>query len=388
MSYGCCRLSHLLWGRALDRSAGCGAARVVVDSTGEVGPPRPGRYLLLDTHSRAQDDAARHNIVAAALWLSGASSPADAATLGILWPRMFADADPATLAAWRRDLLNEETGVKAFAERVKTVGGRPAARMARAGDSSGGIEDQRALLHRQAERKFGTATTRELAGRLAGVTDAERLALGGRPDHRLRHRRGVARTDGHGSRERALTPTPPELAPAKTPNATAKSYRRLRHRCVPVTRGASTRHPRRELLAFGRLPGIVDSPLHRKAPQRYLLLDAWRRDWSNEEKGMNTFAERVMQWEADLARGDREGHRARARTGHRGPARAVAPPGGAQVRPRNRSRTRPPSGRTSQMRSAWPWLEAGSSTATPARRCSNRWTRRSATAPRTRHDPL
>ena len=42
-----------------------------------------------------------------------------------------------------------------------------------------GIEDQRALLRRQAERKFGPATARELGRRLADVTDAKRLSLAG-----------------------------------------------------------------------------------------------------------------------------------------------------------------------------------------------------------------
>lgn len=164
--------------------------------------PLRERYLLLDSPDHPQDDADEDNIVAVALWLSRQASPAEAGErlgpllrglwaggettavdavfdwLGILWPRMFADADPATLAAWRRDLLNEETGVNTFAERVKQW----EADLLHEGREQGlerGIEDQRALLHRQAERKFGTATARELAGRLAGVTDAERLALVG-----------------------------------------------------------------------------------------------------------------------------------------------------------------------------------------------------------------
>ena len=183
-----------------------GAAHVVLDSTGEVGPPRPGRYLLLDTHSRAQDDAARSNIVAAALWLSGASSPADAATrlrelvhgwsasrnveaadavlewLGILWPRLFPDADPTTLAAWRRDLLNEEEGMSTLAERVREWEADLLHQGIEQGIEQGmerGIEDQRAMLRGQAERKFGPVTARELARRLANVTDAERLAVVG-----------------------------------------------------------------------------------------------------------------------------------------------------------------------------------------------------------------
>ena len=42
-----------------------------------------------------------------------------------------------------------------------------------------GLDDQRAMLRRQAERKFDPATGRELARRLAGVTDAGRLARAG-----------------------------------------------------------------------------------------------------------------------------------------------------------------------------------------------------------------
>ena len=39
--------------------------------------------------------------------------------LGILWRRLFPHADPAILAAWRRDFLNEETAMSTFVERVR-----------------------------------------------------------------------------------------------------------------------------------------------------------------------------------------------------------------------------------------------------------------------------
>ena len=42
-----------------------------------------------------------------------------------------------------------------------------------------GIDHQRALLRRQAERRFGPATARQLAGRLAAITDVEQFALVG-----------------------------------------------------------------------------------------------------------------------------------------------------------------------------------------------------------------
>ena len=64
---------------------------------------------------------------------------------------------------WEADLLHQgiEQGIEQGREQEKARG----------------IKDQRALLRRQAERKFGPATARELARRLADVTDAEPLAL-------------------------------------------------------------------------------------------------------------------------------------------------------------------------------------------------------------------
>lgn len=177
------------------------ATRVAVEGDGEaVRTLRP--YLFLDTRRGAQDDLAPENIVAAALWLSGASSPADAATrlralarawsalgesesagavldwLGMLWPRLFPDADATALAAWRRALLNEEEGMSTLAERVREWEADLLGQGIERGIEQG-IEGQRAMLGRQAERKFGPAVARELAARIAVVTDGEGLALVG-----------------------------------------------------------------------------------------------------------------------------------------------------------------------------------------------------------------
>ncbi len=171
--------------------------RVVVEGDGTaVRTLRP--YLLLDTRRGAQDDLATENVVAAALWLSGASSPVDAGTrlgrlvrawssrgdaesagavldwLWILWPRLFPDTDAAALAAWRRALLHEEEGMNTLAERVREWEADFLERGLERGIEQG-IERQRAMLGRLAERKFGRVTSRELAGRIAGVADAERL---------------------------------------------------------------------------------------------------------------------------------------------------------------------------------------------------------------------
>ena len=99
-----------------------GGTRVAVGDDGEAWLPLRQRYLLLDRPNRPQDDVDQDNIVAVALWLSRQASPAEAGErlgpllrglwasgettavdavfdwLGILWPRMFAAADPATLA--------------------------------------------------------------------------------------------------------------------------------------------------------------------------------------------------------------------------------------------------------------------------------------------------
>ena len=42
-----------------------------------------------------------------------------------------------------------------------------------------GIEQEKALLRRQAERRFGASAAQQLAAALAGVTDADRLAEAG-----------------------------------------------------------------------------------------------------------------------------------------------------------------------------------------------------------------
>ena len=144
--------------------------------------------------------------MAAALWLSGASSPVDAGTrlgtlvrawssrgdaesadavldwLGMLWPRLFPDTDAAALAAWRRALLNEEEGMNTLAERVREWEADLLERGIEQGIERGlgqGIGRQRAMLGRLAERKFGPAIARVLASRIADATDAERLAAVG-----------------------------------------------------------------------------------------------------------------------------------------------------------------------------------------------------------------
>ena len=182
------------------------ATRVVVEGDGvAVRTLRP--YLFLDTRRGAQDDLALGNVVAGALWLSGASSSADAvARLGalarawssrgdaesadvvldwleMLWPRLFPDVDAAALADWRRALLNEEGGMNTLAERVREWEADLLQRGIERGLQQGierglgqGIERQHTLLCRQAERKFGPVTARELAARIGDVTDAERLA--------------------------------------------------------------------------------------------------------------------------------------------------------------------------------------------------------------------
>ena len=183
-----------------------GGARVAVDEDGEAWLPPPARYLLVDSRSRPQDDAAHDNIVAAALWLGLASSSADALArlrellLGwsaggneeatdvvlewfrIVLPRLLPDADPAAFAAWVRDLLNKEKGMSTLAERFKEWEADLVHEGIEQGREQGlerGLDDQRAMLLRLAERKFDPATGRELARRLANVADARRLARAG-----------------------------------------------------------------------------------------------------------------------------------------------------------------------------------------------------------------
>ena len=186
-----------------------------MNGDGEVAPHAPYRYLLLDSRPEPQDDLARDNVIAAVLWLGGASSPTDASQrlrvlargwsesgdvaaaevvldwLGILWPRLFPDADTAAPTDWRRELLNEEEGMSTLAERVKEWEADLLEQGIERGIEQGiergikrgiergielSIEGQRALLCRQAERKYGAQTAHELARHLADVTDAEDLA--------------------------------------------------------------------------------------------------------------------------------------------------------------------------------------------------------------------
>ena len=180
-----------------------GTTRVAVNGDGEVAPHAPHRYLFLDSRPGPQDDLAKDNVVAAVLWLGGASSPTDTGRrlralasgwsasgdavaaeavldwLGILWPRLFADADAAAPTDWGRELLNEEEGMSTLGERVKEWEADLLERGIERGIEQGierGIEDQRAMLCRQAERKFGAQTAHELARHLADVADAEGLA--------------------------------------------------------------------------------------------------------------------------------------------------------------------------------------------------------------------
>ena len=179
-----------------------GTTRLAVTGDGEVAPHPPYRYLFLDSRPGPQDDLAKSNVVVAVLWLGGASSPADASQrlralangwlergdvaaaeavldwLGILWPRLFPDADAAAPTDWRRELRKEEEGMSTLAERVKEWEADLLERGIERGLERGierGIEDQRALLCRQAERKFGAQTAHELARHLANVMDAEGL---------------------------------------------------------------------------------------------------------------------------------------------------------------------------------------------------------------------
>ena len=78
------------------------------------------------------------------------------------------------MAASRQELLETEEGMTSLHHRAKEW----EAEWIRQGIEQG-IDLQRTLLRRQAERRFGPATARELADRLAAITDVEQLALVG-----------------------------------------------------------------------------------------------------------------------------------------------------------------------------------------------------------------
>jgi len=178
-------------------SASSGAASGVrVFRDGEIVCPRP--YLILDTARVEQDDLPTENIVAAAFRLDNAASVDDAMArarslalgqstrldpdtaralmewLTIMLSRSDDDETRAAVAALRDELLNREAGMTRLAERMKEWD----AELLRMGTEQGierGIESQRGMLRRQAERKFGPATAAALGRMIADISNTEEL---------------------------------------------------------------------------------------------------------------------------------------------------------------------------------------------------------------------
>ena len=159
------------------------------------------RYLLLDEHAQRVEDLPGDNVVTAQIALEQGSVEALAPVLrglGALlsgprhaslrrafaeWTRQvvegsgLASAQPGLPGVLRRleeagEL--EEMGTL-LAERIDEFAEKRAAERA-AEQHARGLEQERALLARQAARKFGAETAERLAALLAGIDDAERLA--------------------------------------------------------------------------------------------------------------------------------------------------------------------------------------------------------------------
>ena len=172
------------------------ASAVTVSRDGEILCPRA--YVLLDTGQAAQDDFSTDDIVVAAFRLNNAASVDDAiARSRSLTQRQSTSLDPytaralmewlaiklsgpeddetrAAVAAFRGELLNREAGMTRLAERMKEW----EAELLRKGTEQGierGIDSQRAMLRRQAERKFGPATAGELGRLLSDISSRDRL---------------------------------------------------------------------------------------------------------------------------------------------------------------------------------------------------------------------
>ena len=118
-----------------------------------------------------------------------------------------------------------------------------------------GVEYQRTLLCRQAERKFGAETAAELARRLVGRGRSRRAGAGRRSDHRLRHRGGLA-----GSSRRARLIQRPRGTPAPV-QARARAPLGLKEPSAGEREGA----PSQEEPSAGEREG---APLARRALSR------------------------------------------------------------------------------------------------------------------------
>ena len=213
-------LSVVVYSGAVRWKAPGGATRVTVDQNGEVLRSQP--YLLLDTGQAAQDDLPADDIVAAVFHLDNAPSADDAVNrvwspAGRLSERLEAAERDAVLGAlidWlaitlpkgpdgqaevavagvlrmaRNALLNREAGMTRLARRAREWEAEWLRQGTERGIEQGiergieqgiergieqGIESQRAMLWRQAERKFGSGTAAELARLLADVSDPVQL---------------------------------------------------------------------------------------------------------------------------------------------------------------------------------------------------------------------
>ena len=163
------------------------------------------RYLLLDEHAQRVEDLPADNVVTAQIALEQGSVEALAPVLRGLGA-LLAGPQHASLrrafAEWIRQVLEdsrlasavpglsgvlrrlEETGEleemgTLLAERIDEFAERRAEERAAEQHARGleqGLEQERALLARLAARKFGAQTAERLAGLLAGIDDAERLA--------------------------------------------------------------------------------------------------------------------------------------------------------------------------------------------------------------------
>ena len=107
-------------------------------------------------------------------------------------PRMFPGSGATLVVAkLQQEVRERENSMALLAERAKQWEAEWLQEGVEQGINQGieqGLAQERELLRRQAEQKFDPATAEELARRLAAVTDAERLAEVGLPDHRLRYR--------------------------------------------------------------------------------------------------------------------------------------------------------------------------------------------------------
>ena len=167
--------------------------RELISTVGSaLAPYQPSqRYLVLDERHVGDDDLPRDNLMAAVIALERSRSPEDLVRVVDALRERLRDPRDGELrrafAEWVRRLAqrlapaveNELPPAQTTLEDVRVTLEERVAQWPKQWFQEGleqGIEQERALLRRQATTRFGAATAEQLSGALARIADPERLA--------------------------------------------------------------------------------------------------------------------------------------------------------------------------------------------------------------------